>query len=301
MQKVRQWTPVVSTERDFARTIHYKPVTSTQSGIRMDSRSELQRFRAIPEQTLAAWRYRVLGKGTLTLLTLPGGELVNDLGFGFALAIAEAHRVIYPAYPRASSIEELAEGLCAILDQEGPRCVAILGASFGGAVAQVFVRRHADRVSRLILSNTGVPMIRLALPVLVTYSIARALPWPVTSKLLRKPLLKTLDQSGADQEFWAEYLNELFTVRLTKDDALSNILNQLDYQRRFRFTPEDLKHWPGRVLIIESDTDVIGPRRRGALRRTYLGAKVQTFHNAGHAPMFTRPDAYLRTVREFLK
>jgi pimeloyl-ACP methyl ester carboxylesterase len=45
--------------------------------------------------------------------------------------------------------------------------VAILGASFGGAVAQVFVRRYPDRVSELILSNTGVPLKYLAFPILV--------------------------------------------------------------------------------------------------------------------------------------
>ena len=82
----------------------------------MNKRTELQRFRAIPERNLAVRRYRLFGKGALTLSTIPGGELVNDLGFAFALAIAETHRLIYPAYPRASSIEELAGGLCTILD-----------------------------------------------------------------------------------------------------------------------------------------------------------------------------------------
>ena len=77
-------------------------------------------------------RYRVLGAGARTLLAIPGGELVNDLGFEFALAMSETHTLVYPAYPRAASIEELADGLCAILDAEGMGRVTILGASFGG-------------------------------------------------------------------------------------------------------------------------------------------------------------------------
>lgn len=69
----------------------------------------------------------------------------------------------------------------------------------------------------------------------------------------------------------------------------------------FHFTPEDLRDWHGSVLLAESDTDVIGRRRRAALRNTYPSAKVQTFHNAGHAPMFTRFDEYLTMVREFVE
>jgi maspardin len=267
----------------------------------MNRQAALARFRAIPEKSLGEWRYRVFGAGTRTFLVIPGGELVNDLGFEFALAIGETHRVIYPAYPRASSIEELADGLRAILDVEGIAQVAILGASFGGAVAQVFIRRHPDRVRELILSNTGVPLPYLARAVRITYWIAKTMPWGLTSKLLRKPLLKTVDQSNADHAFWAGYLEELCSSRLTKADILSNMLIQHDYHCRFHFTSEDLKDWHGRVLIAESDTDAIGSRRRKALRETYPQASVHTFHNAGHAPMFTRCDEYLRMVQDFLK
>ena len=100
------------------------------------------------------WRYRVIGTASPVLLAIPGGELVNDLGFEFALAISGCCRIVYPAYPRVSSIEELASGLRTILDAEKIKQVAILGASFGGAVAQVFVRRYPERISHLILSGS---------------------------------------------------------------------------------------------------------------------------------------------------
>jgi pimeloyl-ACP methyl ester carboxylesterase len=135
----------------------------------MNKQAALELFRGIPEKTLRQWRYRIFGAGERTFLVIPGGELVNDLGFEFALAISETHRVVYPAYPRAPSIEALADGLCSILDAEGIDRVAILGASFGGAVAQVFVRRHPDRVAELILSNTGVPLRYLAPLARITY------------------------------------------------------------------------------------------------------------------------------------
>jgi maspardin len=267
----------------------------------MDRQAALECFRAVPEQSLGEWRYRILGTGANTFLAIPGGELVNDLGFEFALAMSETNRVIYPAYPRASSIEELADGLGMILDAEHSDKVAILGASFGGAVAQVFVRRHPDHVSELILSNTGVPLQHLARPVCLTYWIIKAMPWRLTSRLLRTLLQRTVDPAGTDKAFWAGYADELCAVRLNKTDLLSNILIQRDYHSRFQFTPADLKDWAGRVLIAESDTDVLGARRRRALREAYPRAEIHTFHDAGHAPVFTRHAEYLQMVKNFLK
>jgi pimeloyl-ACP methyl ester carboxylesterase len=270
------------------------------SGPFTSKQATFDRFRAIPQKLCGEWQYRVLGTGSRTLLLIPGGELVNDLGFEFALTMSEERRVIYPAYPRASSIEQLADGLEPVLDAEGVVQVTILGASFGGAVAQVFVRRHRDRVSALILSNTGVPLQRLAAPVRLTYWIAKAMPWKWMVTLLRKSMLKAVNQSVVDRTFWIGYLDELFSKRLTKADLLSNMLVQYAYHSQFRFTPEDLERWNGRVLIAESDTDIIGPQRRELLRETYPAAKVHTFHSAGHAPMFSQPRLYLDVVKDFL-
>jgi pimeloyl-ACP methyl ester carboxylesterase len=283
-------------EESFAR--FYGKVISPKAAALREFRS---RFPQMAIRCGAAeWRYRVIGTAGPVLLAIPGGELVNDLGFEFALAICGCRRIVYPAYPRVDSMEELVSGLGTILDAEGIGQTAILGASFGGAVAQVFVRKYPGRISHLILSNTGVPLRYLVPSVRIFIWLARALPWFAVGGLLRKPLLKTLGASAEDREFWSAYIDELLSGRITKADMLANFQIQLDYHRRFHFAPEDLDGWKGKVLIAESDTDVIGPRRREALRRTYPNAALHTFHNAGHAPMFTRFDEYLAMVKEFL-
>ena len=273
-------------------------VSSPKAAALLDFR---QRF---PEKVLhagaAEWRYRVIGSAAPALLALPGGELVNDLGFEFALAISDSCRVVYPAYPRVDSIEELASGLRAILDAEKIEEAAILGASFGGALAQVFVRRHPERISHLMLSNCGVPLRSLVPSVRAFNWMAQLLPWSAIAGLLRKPLLKAIDPESKDRDFWKAYLDEMLATRIAKADMLANFRIQLDYHRRFHFTPSDLADWKGEVLIAESDTDVIGPRRREALRATYPNAEVHTFHNGGHATMFLRFDEYLAMVKRFI-
>jgi pimeloyl-ACP methyl ester carboxylesterase len=260
--------------------------------------------RRFPEKlgmdSAAEWRYRDLGAGPLTLLVLPGGELVNDLGFEFALAMSGCCRVIYPAYPRVGSMEELASGLRAVLDAEQVEQAAILGASFGGALAQVFVCRHPERISHLLLSNCGVPLRYLVPSLRLFNALARLLPWSVLTGLLRRPLLKTLCVKAEDCDFWKAYLSELLSTRITKADMLANFRIQLEYHRRYHFAPGDLEGWAGKVLIAESDTDVISPRRREALRQTYPSAEVHTFHNGGHATMFLCFDESLTMVKGFL-
>ena len=74
----------------------------------------------------------------------------------------------------------------------------------------------------------------------------------------------------------------------------------IDLVRSFRFTPEDLDSWPGRILILESDQDLFTPERRAELRRCYPQASVHTFHGAGHTPWMSHREEYLCVINEFL-
>jgi pimeloyl-ACP methyl ester carboxylesterase len=260
--------------------------------------------RRFPEKTVrdgaVEWRYRVIGSAAPALLAIPGGELVNDAGFEFALAMSSCRRIVYPAYPRVDSIEQLVSGLRAILDAEKITQTAILGASFGGALAQVLVRKYPERISHLILSNTGVPL-RYLVPSLRVFNwIAEALPWSATAALLCRSMPKAMAITEEDRAFWSAYFDELFSVRLTKADLLANFRIQLYYHRRLHFTPREMEDWKGKILIAESDTDILSPRRRQALRQTYPNALVHTYKNGGHATMFLCFDEYLAMVKQFL-
>jgi pimeloyl-ACP methyl ester carboxylesterase len=271
----------------------------------MNQEERLRAFRAsYPNKSLTvagiAWSYRVCGAGPRTLLMPPGGELVNDMGFDLAGTLAQRYRVVYPAYPRVQTLATLADGIAAILEAEGCALVTVLGASFGGAVAQCLVRRHPDKVERLILSNTGVPQANLIRTRKIVNAILGAIPWPVLRAPLAKSIIKLLGAPAGELPFWRVYCRELFTTRLGKADVLANLRIQLEYHERYRFAPDDLAGWPGKVFVIESDNDIFNPARRKALRDTYPQAPVHTFHGAGHAPAFSRAGEYLEVLERFL-
>lgn len=271
----------------------------------MNQDQRLRAFRAnYPNRSLdvkgARWNYRVCGEGSRPLLMLPGGELVNDMGFDLVAALAPRFRIIYPAYPRASSLDDLADGAAAILQAENIARAWALGASFGGAVTQCMVRRHPDRLDRLILSNTGVPLAYLVRGRKVANAMLSSIPWPILRGLMARSILKLLGAPAAELPFWRAYTKDLFETQLGKEDVMANLRIQLEYHQRYRFTPADLARWPGKIFVIESDNDIFNAERRKALRDTYPQAPVYTFHGAGHAPAFSRASEYLEVLGRFL-
>lgn len=210
--------------------------------------NQLERLRAFqaghPNKTLAMdgveWKYRLCGAGPRTLLLLPGGELVNDMAFDLAAGLAQRFRMVYPAYPRSESLDQLADGVACILDAESIPHVWVLGASFGGAVAQTMVRRHPRRIERLILSNTGVPLQHLARGRKIANAVLSSIPWPVLRRVMGKSILKLLGAPQDELPFWRAYTRELFATRLAKPDVMANLRIQYDYHLRYRFAPADL-------------------------------------------------------------
>lgn len=272
----------------------------------MTQEERLHAFRAnYPNRTLRVagtdWKYRVCGEGARTLLLLPGGELVNDMGFDLAGALMPRFRIIYPAYPIVNSLDDLADGVAAILRAENVDRATVLGASFGGAVAQCLVRRHPECVERLILSNTGVPLGYLVRGRKVANAVLGSMPWAVLRGLLARSILKLLGAPAEELPFWRAYTKELFQTQLGKVDVMANLRIQLEYHQRYQFAPEDLAQWTGKIFVIESDNDIFNAERRKALRDTYPQAPVYTFHGAGHAPAFSRAAEYLDALGRFLE
>jgi pimeloyl-ACP methyl ester carboxylesterase len=271
----------------------------------MSHEERLRAFRArYPNKSLAVrgaeWHYRVCGEGARPLAMLPGGELVNDLSFDLVDALAPRFRIVYPAYPRADALADFADGIAAILEAENVPRAPVLGTSFGGAIAQCMVRRHPDKIERLILSNCGAPLANQVRKRRTANAALSMLPWPILQRILARSIVKLLGAPAADLPFWRAYAKELVESRLTRVDVMSNLRNQLEYHEGYRFAPGDLAAWPGKVFIIESDNDLFGEERRKAQRDTYPQAQVYTFQGAGQSPAVSRPGEYLEVLERFL-
>ena len=243
------------------------------------------------------WEYISCGKGKETILLLPGGVRFAETWFKLITALENKYRIISPTYPPLPTMAEMTKGIYTILKSEHMDKVHVLGTSFGGWVAQCFVRHYPDTVKTLILSHTSSPETIPRTLIRVSQVFTHIYPERLLQLAFKKRLLSLF--SDAEREFWEAYLKEV-SVNTTKADIKAQQKCTYDITR-YTFSENDLVNWHGRILILESDNDpAFKEPERKALKALYPQARVHTFRNAGHTPGYTSPPEYISVIEDFL-
>jgi len=254
-----------------------------------------------------SWEYIASGKGKQTLLLLPGALSVGESTFPLITAFENDYRIISPSYSLSLSMTGLCDGIARILEVEGVNQAHIVGGSYGGLVAQYFVRQYPTKSHSLILSHTFMLNPKYAKSLWIAGKLFPALPRALFVRILKlrldRMLLSRLRTANhPEAEFWRAYLNEALASNLLKNVFIHQNNCLLELAQQPKFTSEDLKHWPGKILIIESDDDPAIPARdRALLRNIFPQAQVHTFRDAGHASSILKREEVLSIIRRFLQ
>jgi 3-oxoadipate enol-lactonase len=248
-----------------------------------------------------AWETILTGQGEDVILWLVGGLRAADAAFRSIPILADAFRIVAPTYPPLDSMDAMAAGLAGLLDAQGIEKAHVLAGSFGGMIAQVFARRHGEKVDKLILSTTAAPNSQAADRYKQELTLFSPLPEAVIRQGAKQRFYDIVAPPEDEGGFWKAYFEELFGHRLGKADLLSTYHCLIDYMRNKTFTPDDLRDWGQRVLILDSDNDTtFGEEAREAMHDLYPAAKTHTFTGAGHSPGSNQRDLYFQIVRDFL-
>jgi lipase len=231
---------------------------------------------------------------------------VGESVFPLITAFEHEHRIIAPSYPLSLTMTGLCEGIARILEAESVNEAHVFGGSYGGLVAQYFVRQYPMKVRSLILSHTFILDRKYKKAFWIAGKLFPALPQSLFVPLLRLRLERMLFAklravNHPETEFWRAYLNEAIASGLLKDVYIHQNMCLLDLTRQPMFAGDDLKRWPGKILIIESEDDpAISARDRAALKTTYPQAQVHTFADAGHASSIVRREEVISIITTFL-
>lgn len=245
------------------------------------------------------WEYLDCGGGAETLLLLPSGIHFGEMWFQVINALKDKYRIISPTYPVVSTITGITTGVKSILDREVINRVHLLGMSTSGWFAQCFVRHYPGFVESLMLTNTSGPGV-IELKKLKKVRIFAALFPMLLMKLSHKSYYQSSSLPESKRLFLQAFLDDL-RRRTPRNEILALYDCAIDYVANYRFRATDLDRWPGKVLIIESDNDEGYDRKMQAdLRNLYPGAKVVTLHDAGHTPVFSKTEEFIRTLDNFL-
>ena len=240
------------------------------------------------------------GSGKEVALVLPGGLGLPELALGQILDLERDYRVLSPAYPPAARMDDLVDGIAALLRAEGVSNAHVIGASFGGQVAQCLVRRHPSLVRSLVLSHTGVPTPARARRLRRALRFLDVLPsWAVRWLLRRRLRAVFAGVAGSDPR---RRLMDGLLQRVHKIHVAGLYACGIDFDENHAFAPGDLAGWGGRVLVLGSDDDPIYPaEERRRLESLYPGARVHTFHGTGHISSLLEPEEYRARIGAFLR
>ncbi len=249
------------------------------------------------------WEYIACGRGRDTLLLLPGGLLIADHVFNYIEMLEDAYRVIVPSYTPLENIDEIVNGLAGILDVEQIQDAFVLGLSYGGMVAQVFVQRFPARAKKLILTGAG-PISASRLPPMVlsiTSSLITALPENAVKGLYQRMLNQLVSFPESEVAFWRAYLKELFAQRLTKAHIVSGFRQTEGAIKKYAFDKAGVEPWRGEVLILDGEKDALGTENiRMALAKFYPNSRVQVIPGVGHTLGKLELIKYTEAVKGFL-
>lgn len=251
-----------------------------------------------------SWEYLTAGDPSgQPLLLLPGALSIAESAWRtITLLEQRKYRLIVPSYPpEVDSMSGLADGLAGILSQEGIRTTYVVGGSYGGMLAQVFVHRHSALVTRLVLSHTYPPMGSRAGSVEPALRLFRHLPMFIVKKMLRDRMTGILPPRATPELLLiAAQISETVDTRLTRQAAMSTYLRMMEFDR-MNYSPTDLSNCQGKTLIMLAEDDPTTPAAlREALVALYPGAVVRLFKGSGHATSVLESGEYIQVMSEFL-
>jgi pimeloyl-ACP methyl ester carboxylesterase len=280
-------------------------IASLYSQVPADRLEQFQAFRrAFPYKDLTldgvTWSYLTGGQGDSPLLLLSGALAIPDISWLTIVNFAARRRVIVPAYPSVATMDALVDGIAAILRREGVEQAHVMGGSYGGFVAQVFVRRHPQLTRSLVLSHTQPPYPEMAARMRRFARLLRWMPMGLVRQMMRRIFRPMMPERSEETACLLAIFDELIGYTLGKKDVIGIIERTADFSVR-SFTPQDMSDWPGKVLLVFGDDDPSTPPDvRQRLESLHPGCQVHLFEGTGHTTSVTRQDEYLAVIDGFL-
>jgi pimeloyl-ACP methyl ester carboxylesterase len=205
-----------------------------------------------------------------------------------------------PREPSAYSQQHLVDDLCGLMDHLGLRTAAVGGLSMGGSVALTFAVAHPDRVSALILADTGAGsddtarMLTRSLQgaeVLENGGIEAYVDWAMTH-----PAFTRFASRGPEEE---RFIRSCLMTNRAHGIALSTRGVQAKRPPIYALEPQ-LRRLGMPVLLIVGEHDEACLPVHAFMGRTIPKASHHVLPGAGHLTNLEAPEAFNRLVTEFL-
>lgn len=249
------------------------------------------------------WHYILSGDGTDMILILGGAMSTAETSRSLIQSMEKSHRVLAPAYPVYLEMGAFMDDLARLLDLESISRAHVFGHSLGAGIGHAFIRRHTDRVDKLILSSFGLYNEQHLRQAKRAVRLFRLLPYRFVRGYYKRRMPKLL--TGIDEgekSFLLAYMKDVLDLQLNKRMLMSqfNILEDMFENPNTYSIYESIES--RNVLILQAKDDTgFDQDEQKALRRTYPNASVHLFEEGGHLTRSTHHSEYDAVLHEFLK
>ena len=251
--------------------------------------------------------YEELGDGE-PLILIPGLAAGRWIWLKQVLQLSEHFRVITfdprglglsPLYSDQLTIPLLADDVVVLLQRLGIKRAHILGASFGGFVAQEFALAHPEMTRTLVLSCTSFGGPRHVAPPMETLKAIASTDGFNTEERIRRILLPAFSPDFVCDH--PEKVDEIVNLRLSGTVTEDAYRDQIIAAVAFNAEPK-LGHLKAPTLVISGDSDAIVPVQNSRnLASRIPGAELRIIEGGSHLFFIERSEEFNRTVIEFLK
>lgn len=259
--------------------------------------------------------------GTSTSL-LEGGDghalvLLHGQG-GFAAmwglvfpSLVEHHRVVAPDLPGLGESEAGSEGLDTaavlawlgdLIDQTCSEPPTLVGHSLGGSIAARFALEHGDRVSRVVLVDSGsLGRFRPKPGVILALARFSARPGPAThERFLRRVFVDPWRLREGWGERWEAF--EAYHIDRAADPSVGAANRQLLRRLGVRRIPTDqLRGIEAPVALIWGRKDQIMSFAIAEWASAEFDWPLYPIHDCGHVPQAERPEVFLGALETALE
>ena len=236
------------------------------------------------------------------LLLMPGGLSTAESAWRMISQLdPRVYNIICPSYPpKIGSMTAISDGIAKILALEGIQSTYLVGGAYGSMVAQVFIHRHPEMVSRLVMTHAYPPAPGRVKSVEPTLRVFRWVPLFMVRNMLRTQMTGRLPANPPPELLLiAAQIRETLDNGLTREAAMNTYLRMVDFDRQ-NFTYTDLENWQGKTLIILAEDDPTTTEDlRNALTSFYPGAKLHLMKGSIQTAGLLETGEYIRVMEDF--
>jgi maspardin len=260
--------------------------------------ASLEAFRAEPVSTINVenrdWGYHVAGQGDTVILFLHGMGGAYDIWWQQINYFKSHYKTISLTYPPVTHLNDLSNGVLAILEKEKINKVVIIGSSLGGYLAQYLAVNYPNKVIKVMLGNTFPPNTENKENNESLVKAMKFLPEWFVIKNIRKKYNNEVIPASGNSPIANAFLNELLGKGVNKEVFIARYYCVVD-----TFTAKIADNIA--LQIVESDNDpLVNKNLRALLKTTYPQAKVITLHEKGHFPYLMEGQNYNKIIEDFL-